>query len=135
MASPNNAAEHKRLLRAVAFAKEKLRTCLKDHGPWIHGKCRVRNIGSNMFLIYLIDVGGSGGSRDPFLFVPSTPNISAPGPEDCQAMSVMGKAFEEMPARTPFILARDTTTDMQYVALSYCWELGGQHKTSPPVQT
>jgi hypothetical protein len=84
-------------------------------------KCRARNIGSNKFPIHLIDVGGSGGSRDPFLFVPSTPNISAPGLEDCQAMSVMGKAFEEMPARTPFILARDTTTDMQYVALSYCW--------------
>jgi hypothetical protein len=116
MALPNNVAEYKRLLRAVAYAKDMLRTCLKDHG-----KCRSRNIGSNKLPTRLIDVGGSGGSRDPFLFVPSTPKISTPGPEDFQPLLVMNKAVEEMPARTPFTLARDTTTKMQYVALSYCW--------------
>jgi hypothetical protein len=121
MASPNNVAEHEKLLRAVAFAKEKLRTCLKGHGPWIHGKCRARNIGSNKLPTRLIDVGGSGGSRDAFLFVPSTPNISTPGPEDRQPLSVTGKAFEEIPAQTPFTLGKDATTEMQYVALSYCW--------------
>jgi hypothetical protein len=34
---------------------------------------------------------------------------------------MMNKAIEEMPARTHFTLARDTTTKIQYVALSYYW--------------
>jgi hypothetical protein len=118
MALPNNAAKYERLLRrirAVAYANDMLRTCLNHHK-----KCRARKIGSNKLPTRLIDVGGSGGSRDPLLFVPSTPSISTPGPEDCQPLSVMDKSFEEMPAWTPLTVARDTTTEMQYVALSYC---------------
>jgi hypothetical protein len=54
MASPNNAAEHKRLLHAVAFAKEKLRTCLKDHGPWIHGNAELETLDQTSFQFILL---------------------------------------------------------------------------------
>jgi hypothetical protein len=84
----------------------------------------VPRIRSNKLPTRLIDV-----LWIPLLFVPSTPTISTPGPEDCQPLSVMDKSFEEMPAWTPFTVARDTTTEMQYIALSYCWGTA-QHFTT-----
>jgi hypothetical protein len=99
---------HKRwLTTTLTYAKSKIVPCIQGHERCGHAATKLPT--------RVVDVGPSGGSREPFLYIPSDQQKPAPYNEDDNPGTD--------PSWEKFLLdtRRESEGDFLYTTLSYCW--------------